>query len=214
MSYSFVTPWTVDHQAPLSMGFSRQEYWSGLTVPSLYYPVRLSQVVSENFNCIISLSAYIVTDKNWLQVRSVSSTLLPIAFVHWKDTACLGISNCSLLVNRSIIDWSVAVLYHATWLSLPTGYNRFFVESCGIIYKSYHLKQFASFQTIFLLCLTLLHMLGPPVKYWSSWDQTNLSYFWYYGKGMYSVFIIKYEVSFRVSYMSSWQHPLLISTFS
>ena len=26
----FVTPWTVAHQAPLSMGFSRQEYWSGL----------------------------------------------------------------------------------------------------------------------------------------------------------------------------------------
>ena len=24
----FVTPWTVAHQAPLSMGFSRQEYWS------------------------------------------------------------------------------------------------------------------------------------------------------------------------------------------
>ena len=29
-----VTPWTVAHQAPLSMGFSRQEYWSGLTCPS------------------------------------------------------------------------------------------------------------------------------------------------------------------------------------
>ena len=26
----FATPWTVAHQAPLSMGFSRQEYWSGL----------------------------------------------------------------------------------------------------------------------------------------------------------------------------------------
>ena len=25
-----VTPWTVAYQAPLSMGFSRQEYWSGL----------------------------------------------------------------------------------------------------------------------------------------------------------------------------------------
>ena len=25
-----MTPWTVTHQAPLSMGFSRQEYWSGL----------------------------------------------------------------------------------------------------------------------------------------------------------------------------------------
>ena len=25
----FATPWTIAHQAPLSMGFSRQEYWSG-----------------------------------------------------------------------------------------------------------------------------------------------------------------------------------------
>ena len=30
----FVTLWTVAHQAPLSMGFSRQEYWSGLPIPS------------------------------------------------------------------------------------------------------------------------------------------------------------------------------------
>ena len=29
----FVTPWTVACQAPLSMGFSRQEYWSGLPCP-------------------------------------------------------------------------------------------------------------------------------------------------------------------------------------
>ena len=30
----FATPWTVAHQAPLSMGVSRQEYWSGLPRPS------------------------------------------------------------------------------------------------------------------------------------------------------------------------------------
>ena len=30
----FMTPWTVAHQAPLSMGFSRQECWSGLPFPS------------------------------------------------------------------------------------------------------------------------------------------------------------------------------------
>ena len=30
----FATPWTVAHQAPLSKGFSRQEYWSGLPFPS------------------------------------------------------------------------------------------------------------------------------------------------------------------------------------
>ena len=30
----FVTPWTVACQASLSVGFSRQEYWSGLPIPS------------------------------------------------------------------------------------------------------------------------------------------------------------------------------------
>ena len=34
----FVTPWTVAHQAPLSMGYSRPEHWSGLPFPS---PVNL-----------------------------------------------------------------------------------------------------------------------------------------------------------------------------
>ena len=35
MFKSFVTPWTVVHQGPLSMGFPRQKYWSGLPFPSL-----------------------------------------------------------------------------------------------------------------------------------------------------------------------------------
>ena len=30
----FATAWTAAHQAPLSMGFSRQEYWSGVPLPS------------------------------------------------------------------------------------------------------------------------------------------------------------------------------------
>ena len=34
VSDSFVTPWTVDCQAPLTMGFPRQKYWSGLPYPS------------------------------------------------------------------------------------------------------------------------------------------------------------------------------------
>ena len=33
MADPFVTPWTVAHQAPLSMGFPRQEYWSDLPFP-------------------------------------------------------------------------------------------------------------------------------------------------------------------------------------
>ena len=34
VSDSFVTPYTVAHQAPLFMGFFTQEYWSGLPFPS------------------------------------------------------------------------------------------------------------------------------------------------------------------------------------
>ena len=30
----YATPWTAAHQAPPSMGFSRQEYWSGVPGPS------------------------------------------------------------------------------------------------------------------------------------------------------------------------------------
>ena len=33
MSDSFRPPWTIARQAPLSMGFSTQEYWSGLPCP-------------------------------------------------------------------------------------------------------------------------------------------------------------------------------------
>ena len=34
-SFLFVTIWTIAHQAPLSMEFSKQEYWSGLSFPPL-----------------------------------------------------------------------------------------------------------------------------------------------------------------------------------
>ena len=36
----FATPWTAAYQAPLSMGFSKQEYWSGVPLPS---PIFLSR---------------------------------------------------------------------------------------------------------------------------------------------------------------------------
>ena len=45
------TPWTAAYQAPLSRGFSRQEYWSGVPLPSptvyIQNPLKISQWVSE-----------------------------------------------------------------------------------------------------------------------------------------------------------------------
>ena len=39
MSNSFLTWWSVAHQAPLSMGFPRQEHWSGLPFHSPWDPL-------------------------------------------------------------------------------------------------------------------------------------------------------------------------------
>ena len=47
----FVTPWTVARQAPLSMGFSREEYWSWLPFPS---PRDLPDPVIERTSLYIS----------------------------------------------------------------------------------------------------------------------------------------------------------------
>ena len=48
----FATPWTVAYQAPPSMGFSRQENWSGVPLPS---PMEYYSVIERNE--ILSLAA-------------------------------------------------------------------------------------------------------------------------------------------------------------
>jgi len=49
------TPWTVAYQAPLSMGFSRQEYWSGVPLPSPlqdYLKQKAKhQIIMQSYNC-------------------------------------------------------------------------------------------------------------------------------------------------------------------
>ena len=49
------TPWTAAHQAPPSMGFSRQEYWSGVPLPSplLDYKSSLFLVFEVNLNLLL-----------------------------------------------------------------------------------------------------------------------------------------------------------------
>ena len=47
------TPWTAAYQAPLSMGFSRQEYWSGVPLPSLQVLPRPTE-----YECVRTAYAY------------------------------------------------------------------------------------------------------------------------------------------------------------
>ena len=45
-----VTPWTAAYQAPLSMGFSRQEYWNGVPLPSPVFPIVMYECESWTIN--------------------------------------------------------------------------------------------------------------------------------------------------------------------
>ena len=49
------TPWTAAHQAPSSIGFSRQEYWSGVPLPSPHLPTKLVQISTKGLTTYKSL---------------------------------------------------------------------------------------------------------------------------------------------------------------
>ena len=57
----FVTPWRVAHQAPLSIEFSRQEYWSGLPFPPpgdlLDLVIKPASLASPALTCKFSTSS-------------------------------------------------------------------------------------------------------------------------------------------------------------
>ena len=55
------TPWTPDFQAPPSMGFSRQEYWSGVPSPSPFHQWLTNKSQLPNQNCFI-----VVVLSEWL----------------------------------------------------------------------------------------------------------------------------------------------------
>ena len=67
----FTTPWTAAYQAPLSMGFSRQEYWSGVPLPS---PVSLP-VLSLILN-IAHFFFHLHRNENRCTLRLTSHSLL------------------------------------------------------------------------------------------------------------------------------------------
>ena len=88
----FATPWTISHQALLSMEFSRQEYWSVLPFPSLGdYPHSGIQSRSPALQADSSPSRFHNTQYNtgrlwsiiWL-LRSISYSPSPKYYTSWK----------------------------------------------------------------------------------------------------------------------------------
>ena len=90
----FVTPWTVACQAPLSMEFSRQEYWNGLPSPS---PEDLPDTGIEPGSPALQADA-LPSEPPWKPACSLNSELLnPAKFAHssqslhllWAQNSCL-----------------------------------------------------------------------------------------------------------------------------
>ena len=72
-----VTPWTAGYQAPLSMGFSRQEYWSGLPFPLWRFRIHSVQYLVD-IQCLYWMDGWVDECLNlhlyWMQSASIGTT--------------------------------------------------------------------------------------------------------------------------------------------
>ena len=78
------TPWTAAHQAPPSMGFSRQEYWSGVPLPSLKCSLSISnflEEISSLFHSIVFLYIFASFTVLWNSAFSWYLTFLHLSFL-------------------------------------------------------------------------------------------------------------------------------------
>ena len=69
-----VTRWTAVHQAPLSIGFSRQEYWSGVPLPSLLRSMnegKLKVVTQETARVNINILG--ISKLKWTKMGEINS---------------------------------------------------------------------------------------------------------------------------------------------
>ena len=84
----FATPWTAAHQAPPSMGYSRQEYWSGLPLPAPLCTRHLAK-----------LSVHIVSHLLLLCMPDVSISIFSTAEIEICDLSALPMKEQSQDLN-------------------------------------------------------------------------------------------------------------------
>ena len=129
-----MTSWTAAYQAPPSMGFSRQEYWSGVPLPSPF----------------VSLGKFI---PRYL--------IIFVVMVNGLDSL-ISLSDFSLLLYRNASDFCVSTLYPTIFLNSLISSSNYLIQSLGFsmysIMSSANSKSFALlllFQSGFLLFLFL-----------------------------------------------------------
>ena len=71
----FMTPWTVAYQAPPSMGFSRQEYWSGVPSPSPIIHISHNEKMYWYYCFILSLLLTVAAKTGCIKLESALLTI-------------------------------------------------------------------------------------------------------------------------------------------
>ena len=96
------TPWTAAHQAPQSMGFSRQEYWSGVPLPSPDLGASKNQTGDSSSyldyykDYFLSTNHIIFPNNNSLFFNIWSHNMLLLLFIEWNPFA----KNCKLKKSK------------------------------------------------------------------------------------------------------------------
>ena len=120
----FATPCTVNHQAPLSMGFSRQEYWSGLpfTVDffKAFFPHSENSITSLLiFKIHESIGFYWVFSLHLLHMLKCSLNIFPLIWwigieVAWTDFS--GVEPCQYYdVKPTCFQWIFIYILKLSW---------------------------------------------------------------------------------------------------
>ena len=164
----FVTPWTVAHQAPLSMGFSRWEYWSGSSVHGILQARTLEWVA-------VSFSRRSSRPSDQTSGSYVSCTGSQVLYHYrhlgspskWFISIIFSIINSLTQGEESFLLWVNSTELGETTctaVSIKFFFLRFFW--CGPFKKSIE----------FITILLLFYVLG--FRPWAMWDLSFLTKDW------------------------------------
>ena len=90
----FATPWTAAYQAPPSMGFSRQEYWSGVPSPSPTFKAIHAQIIIWRAVLIFKNYLNLSPSVSWFYILLLLSLNYSVFQFVWQCTAGMDLSIC------------------------------------------------------------------------------------------------------------------------
>ena len=131
-----LSPWTVACQSPLSVGFPRQEYWSGLLVPTPTNPWMQDIPIYECLLSVFHQSLQFSLYKSFTSlVKLISKYFIFWLHCKWdfKISFLISLFLVYSIVYRNTTDFYMLILHPVTLLNLLINSN-FFVSVCRVFF--------------------------------------------------------------------------------